>query len=251
MSKNKPEWWEAGFFDYFRPAFGMVTAKTTNTEIRYLSKKLGLKKGTTFLDCPCGIGRISIPLARKGIRVTGVDITKSFIEELDRKAKKGKLNIHTYINDMRKIDFDSQFEYSGNLWTSFGFFEKRSDDLLALKKMYKALVPGGKFVLHVINRDWIMHNYSSNGWQQFGDVKVIESRKFNYRTSRNHSIWYYIKNGKEKKFELSIRMYSYHELVPMFESAGFVDIEGFGTVNDDPISRDTRMMWIFGTKPKR
>ncbi len=250
MSKKDAEWWEAGFFDDFRPAFKMIAAKTTNAEVRYLINKLNMKKGSTFLDCPCGIGRVSIPLAKKGIRVTGVDITKSYIEELDRKAKKEKLGITTQVNDMRKINFNSQFDFAGNLWTSFGFFEKRSDDKLALKKMFKALKPGGTFVLHVINRDWIMRNFSSNGWQDLGDVKVIESRKFDYRTSQNHSEWYYIKDGKERKYELDIRMYSFHELVSLFESIGFVDIEGFGTRKDDPISRDTRMMWIFGAKPK-
>lgn len=252
MSKKDTEWWEAGFFEAFRPAFGMITAMETNAQVRYLIKKLNLKQGSTFLDCPCGIGRVSIPLAKQGIRVTGIDITKQYITELDKKAKRAKLKINTSVGDMRRINYNSAFDSGGNLWTSFGFFEKRSDDILAIKKMFKALKPGGKFVLHVINRDWIIKNYSSNGWMEFGRVKTLEKRKFDYSTSINHGRWIYIKDGVEQAtYDIFLRMYSYHELRAMFESVGFVDIEGFGSVKDEPITRDSRMMWIFGTKPKR
>ena len=46
-----------------------------------------------------------------------------------------------------------------------------------------------------------------------------------------------------------MRMYSFHELVAMFEKTGFVDIEGYGSIKEVPITRDHMMMWVFGTKP--
>ena len=45
-------------------------------------------------------------------------------------------------------------------------------------------------------------------------------------------------------------MYSFHELIAMLESVGFVDIEGYGSLKDEPISRDKQMMFIIGTRPK-
>lgn len=251
MSKQDDGWWTSGFFEAFRPAFGLIDKKATDAQVKYLIKNLKLKPGHSFLDCPCGIGRVSIPMAKKGIRVIGVDITKSYLDELDIKAKRAKLHIKTVNSDMRRINFDSQFDAGGNLWTSFGFFNKESDNLLTSKKIYKALKPGGRFALHLINRDWIMINFQSNSWQDLGGTKVLESRRFDYRTSITYSKWRYIKDGKEQVFEVSMRMFSYHELVELFESVGFIDIEGFGGVKDEPISRENRMMWIFGTKPRR
>jgi len=249
MTSKDTGWW-TGFFNCWRPGFEMVSKKETNDQTRYIVKKLGLKPGKKFLDCPCGIGRISIPLAKKGVRITGVDITKSFLDELARKSKRMNLKIDLMHSDMRRINYDRQFDAAGNLWTSFGYFEKESDNLLVLKKIYKALKPGGKFVLDVINRDWIIVNFNSRGWYTFGNIKVFEERKFDYGTSINKSIWYFIKEGNETAFETKIRMYSYHELRAMFEKVGFVNIEGYSSIKDEPIDRTSRMMFVFGTKPK-
>jgi len=250
MAKKDSGWWD-DFFPSFRPFFGLVSQKETNAHVHYLIKKLNLRPGKKFLDCPCGIGRISLPLAKKGIRVTGVDITRSYLDELSKKAKRRGLKIDVVHADMRRINFDSKFDAGGNLWTSFGFFAEESDNLQVLKKMYRALKPGGKFILHVINRDWIMANYQPRGWQEIAGVKSIEERYFDYRTSINYGTWHFIKDGEEKSFDVPIRMYSFHELIAMFKSVGFTDIEGYGSIKDEPISRNRQMMFIIGTKPRR
>jgi ubiquinone/menaquinone biosynthesis C-methylase UbiE len=192
-----------------------------------------------------------LPLAKKGIRVTGVDITRSYLDELSKKARQRGLKINVVHADMRRINFDSEFEAGGNLWTSFGFFEKESDNRLAIKKMYRALKPGGKFMLHVINRDWIMRNYQPRGWEEAAGVKSVEERYFDYRTSINYGTWHVIKDGKEETFKLTIRMYSFHELIDMFKSVGFADIEGYGSVKEEPIDRDKQMMYVIGTRPRK
>jgi ubiquinone/menaquinone biosynthesis C-methylase UbiE len=247
--KKESGWWH-DFFPVFRPVFDRISKKITNAQVRYIIKKLNLSPGKKFLDCPCGIGRITLPLVKKGVKVTGVDIIPSYLEELERKAKRLGLKIKLVCSDMRRINFKNQFDASANLWTSFGFFEKESDNLLVLKKMYRALKPGGKFMLHVINRDWIMANYSSSDWFQAGNMRVLENRKFDYATSINHSEWHFLKDGKETSHQVKLRMYSYHELITMFKSVGFVDIQGYGSTKDEPISRDSMMMFIIGTKPK-
>jgi ubiquinone/menaquinone biosynthesis C-methylase UbiE len=249
MPAKDSGWWD-DFFPVFRPFFGLVSQKETNAQARYIIKKLNLKPGKKFLDCPCGFGRICFPLAKNGIRVTGVDITSSYLDELSKRAKRRGLKINPVHADMRRINYDSEFDAAGNLWTSFGYFEKESDNLLVLKKMFSALKPGGKFMLHVINRDWVIAHYQPRGWQEIAGVKSMEERYFDYRSSINYGTWHFIKDGKEKSIDVPIRMYSFHELIAMFKSVGFVDIEGYGSEKDEPISRDKLMMYIIGTKPK-
>lgn len=173
------------------------------------------------------------------------------MDELSRKAKRLNLKIDVVHSDMKRVNFDSEFDAAGNLWTSFGLFEKESDNLLVLKKMYKALKPGGRFILHVVNRDWIIVNYNPRGWLEMKGVKIIEKRKFNYSNSINYSTLSYIRVGKEKTYEVCLRMYSYHELIAMFKRLGFTNIEGYGSVKDEPIDRDKGMIFIIGTRPKR
>jgi len=250
LTKRESGWWH-DFYTAFRPFFGLISQKETNAQARFIIKKLDLKPGRKFLDCPCGIGRISLPVAKKGIGVTGVDIIPSYLDEVSIKAKRRGLKINLVHSDMRRINFDSKFDAVGNLWTSFGFFRKESDNRLVVKKMYRALKPGGKFVLHVINRDWIIANFRPRDWYEAGGVKSTEERYIDYRTSVNHGLWRFIKDGEEKTIESPIRLYSLHELIAIFRSAGFINIESFGSVKDEPVTRDSRMIYVIGTKPRR
>jgi cyclopropane fatty-acyl-phospholipid synthase-like methyltransferase len=242
--------WFEDFFKDFRPFFGKIPAKATNAQVKYLIKKLKLKPGMSFLDCPCGVGRVSIPLAKHGVKVVGVDLCQEYLGDLKAKATKAGLKIETLHRDMRKIDFSNRFDCGGNLWTSFGYFESERDSMLVLKKMYRALKPGGKFCLHVINRDFIIAHYTESDFDIFQGVLYTEKRYFDYATSTNRGVWTFYKDGTSNSYAVGIRMYSYHELLAMFKQVGFVDIEGYGNETDRPIDRNSMMMWIFGTKPK-
>lgn len=248
---NKSPKWFQKFFRDFRPFFNDIPAKRTADEVRYIIKKLGLKKGSTFLDCPCGIGRISLPLAERGIRVTGVDITREYLDEVAEVAKRRKLKIELQQGDMRRIKFANRFDAAGNLWTSFGYFQNDGEEMKTLRAAYRALKPGGKFLLHVINRDYILAHYTDSSVSEYGGVLSFERRKFDFATSVNHGIWQFLRNGEMTTHDVGIRMYSFHELLAMFHKAGFVDVVGYGGTKDEPISQHQTMMWVFGTKPKR
>jgi len=249
MASTQKKWWNELFIP-FRPVFDSISARESNAQAHYAIKKLKLKPGMKFLDCPCGIGRLSIPMAKKSIKVTGVDLTQSYIDELRNKAKKQKLNIALDVKDMRRINYDSEFNGAGNLWTSFGFFDKESDNLLVLKKMLKALKPGGMFMLSLINRDWLVANFEHTGWQEYKNLRILEKRKFDYQNSKILSRWTLMQGDREKIIDVDLRVYSYHELAGMLASVGFTNIEGFGTTKDEPIDRNERMMYIIATKPK-
>jgi len=235
--RRQKEWWQDFFARDFRPVFDILPRKRTNEHIRYIIRKLNLRPGKTLLDCPCGIGRISIPLAQKGIKVTAVDITQSYLDELERKAFKKGLKIMTLRADMRRIPFHNQFDAAVNLWTSFGFFEDDRQDLRAIRRMFRALKPGGRFLMHIVNRDWIISHFEQRDWMKCGDVLSFEKRKFDYARSICQSEWSFIKHGATHTHQVAIRMYSYHELIEMFNQAGFVNVFGFGSVKDEPIDR--------------
>jgi len=250
MSTKQSDWW-VDFFPAFRPVFDALPARNAKVEANFIAKKLALKPGMKFLDCPCGIGRISIPLAKVGIKVTGVDITRGYIEELAIKAKKLKLPIALRECDMRKIDFDSEFDAAGNLGTSLGYFEKEPDDLLALKKLYKAVKPTGRVLIQISNRDWIVKNFCSRDWLDLGKLRILQHRQFDFVTSTNIAEWRFLKDGEENVFKVRLRVYSFHELYTMLSQIGFADIRGYGSVKEEPIGPNNKMMYIIGTKPKR
>jgi 2-polyprenyl-3-methyl-5-hydroxy-6-metoxy-1,4-benzoquinol methylase len=249
MGKVKTDWWN-GFDVSFRPVFDILPGKESRAMVRYLTAKLGLRPGKKFLDCPSGPGRFAIPLAMSGVRVTGVDLIQSYLDDLQKRAGKRNLKIKTVCCDMRRINFDNEFDAGANLWTSFGYFEKESDNLLVLKKAWQALKPGGKFMVHTINRDWIMADFTTHNWFPVNENLIIIQNTFDYETSMLRSTWKFVNEGKITSHDLAIRIYTCHELRGLFERAGFTDIAGFGGMEDEPISRKNRMMFVVGTKPK-
>ena len=64
-----------------------VSANWTNQEVDFLVAELDLKTRQSLLDIPCGFGRHSIELAKRGFNVTGVDISQTFIRGLTEKIK--------------------------------------------------------------------------------------------------------------------------------------------------------------------
>src|SRR6266699_6850020 len=78
-----PSNWYENFFsglalDLWRKA---ISPEQTKAEADFITDSLGCPAAAHLLDVPCGNGRLSFELARRGYRVTGVDIAEEFIEE--------------------------------------------------------------------------------------------------------------------------------------------------------------------------
>src|ERR1700704_5378679 len=81
--------WYENFFhgvalDLWRKA---VPPQQAKSEAEFLVKALQCAKGAHLLDVPCGNGRLSLELAGRGYRVTGMDISEEFIAEAQSRVK--------------------------------------------------------------------------------------------------------------------------------------------------------------------
>ncbi len=91
-------------------------------------KLLKLKKGDSVLDLGCGYGRHCIPLAHKGLKVTGIDISKYLLRRAKSEAGKQHLLIEYKNADMRKLPFENMFDAIVNNYQSFGFFKHEDNE---------------------------------------------------------------------------------------------------------------------------
>ncbi|MDP3795144.1 MAG: class I SAM-dependent methyltransferase [bacterium] len=243
---------KAGFFGpgYLKEYGDNLTRERTLTEIDFLEKTLALKKGAKVLDCPCGHGRHSVELARRGYEVTGQDLNGFFIEEARKAAKRTKVQVRWRKGDMRELPFEDEFDLALNLFTAFGYLESDEEDQKALDAVAKSLKHGGKFVLDVINRDRVVRTYREKDWQQLSDGSmIITEKQFDHATGRNVEkrvrIW---KNGKREEFSLFVRMYTVTELTAMFRKAGLTLKEMYGSYSGDPLTFDSKRYILIAEK---
>jgi SAM-dependent methyltransferase len=115
--------------------------------INTLVAHLNPPKTATFLDLACGRGRHSYYVHQFGYAVTGLDLSAQSIADAQKMEEPG---LRFQVHDMR-VPYPETFGYILNLFTSFGYFEDKADNLKVLKNVANSLAPKGIFVLDFFN----------------------------------------------------------------------------------------------------
>ena len=235
--------WFKDLYDQFRmdTNFGKVSDKDTKADVDFICKVLELNKEDKVLDLFCGFGRHSIELAKRGYSATAIDYNRSYLE-FGKKLCEGMDNTPNFVQgDVRSINYGDNYDAAIIMFNSFGYFNDNEDKLI-LDKIYNVLKPKGKFLIEILNRDWILKNYKDKQESEFGSIKVIEKREFDILTSRNNFI---IERSEENRIvskKGSWRLYSPHEIKNVLEGIGFHLVNAYSNLSKDPISIDTRLM---------
>jgi len=116
-----------------------------------------------IMDAGCGQGVFTFELAKKfpDIKITGIDIDKNALEINKDIAQINELtNCNFEYQDITKMEVKDRFD----LIITVDNLEHIEDDVDALKRFYRALVPGGEIIIHVPGyyRRWLFFGWSVN-----------------------------------------------------------------------------------------
>jgi SAM-dependent methyltransferase len=242
--------WRRNFFRsaVFTPSQPEAVAKAAG-EAAFAWRALGLKKGSSVLDLCCGTGRHSVPLARRGARVLGLDATPEY---LARARARGNKNPRYVLGDMRNVPFSDAFDAALNLWTSFGYFDKPSDDLKTLRAVRRALKPGGLFLIDVMNAAWLRRHFEPKRWQRRGDGSywLEESRLVEGRDPKILSEWTILKRGAPPaRAALRVRQYDWARLSGLLRKAGLRPLKRWGGLDGRPLDGDADRLVVLARRP--
>ncbi|MGH9367324.1 MAG: SAM-dependent methyltransferase, partial [Thermoanaerobaculia bacterium] len=145
---STPTGWWNGFFtglmaEMWRAA---IPEEATRAEADFFEKALRLWPGARVLDVPCGHGRHSLELARRGYRVTGVDSSEDLLAAAREAATRQSLDVEWVERDMRELPWRGEFDAAFCAGNSFGFFDDAGNQAF-LTAAARAVRPGGRFVL--------------------------------------------------------------------------------------------------------
>jgi SAM-dependent methyltransferase len=220
-------------------------AEGSESHARLLERVLELRPGSRVIDVPCGNGRLTVALARRGHVMTGVDFTPVFLAEA--RASAGDLPITFIERDMRQLDGLVGFDAAFNYWGSFGYFDDAGDEAVAAG-VCRALAPGGRFAIDVNLIETLMPIFQAKGWFQVGDITVLEDRAFDFATSRIESDWTFIRAAAEQRRHTSTRLYSAHELAELLRRAGFTSVRFLDGAGEAPLTVASRRALVVATK---
>jgi SAM-dependent methyltransferase len=197
-------------------------------QVDQLVSLLQLAPGSKVLDCPCGPGRHTLELARRGFDVTGVDRTATYLEEARRRAEGEKLAPELLQADMRQFSRPESFDVALSLFTSFGYFDDPAENELVLRNYHRSLKSGGVLLMEMSGKEVIARIYQRHDWHENEGTLFLEERNVASDWRRMESRWILIKDGRVKEARFSHWLYSAGELGKMLSDAGFGQVEFYG-----------------------
>ena len=247
--KIKHEWHKDFFINsFYNPASPAAVAKAP-MEVAFLLKQLRLKQGALLLDVCCGPARHSVLLAKKGLEVTGFDYSADYLKEAAQKAKKAGVKLTLVRGDMRRLKFKGEFDAAINLFTSFGYFQRFSDDIKTLKGISRALKPGGLFMIDIVHGDFVRKNFRAKNWLRLEDGSYhLEAAELTKDGVFN--TWTRIKKGKAAEKSFFSRLYSKDRMRAALRRAGLKPLKFWGGFSGERLTDRTNRLIVLAAKPK-
>jgi SAM-dependent methyltransferase len=225
MADAPQDWWKNFFsglvVDFWKIA---LPPEVTRLETDFLMERLELSPGDRVLDAPCGHGRLSIELARRGCDVTGVDISSEFLAEAASAAQAAGPEVASRLSwrqsDMRDLPWDGHFQAAFCMGGSFGYFGDEGDSAYLLAAA-GTLRSGGLFALDASRvAETILPNFVERRDMEKEGLRFESENRYDPERGRIENR-YTITRGSQKEVRTaSHRLYTVSQLLEMLRRAG-------------------------------
>ncbi|BDF69826.1 methyltransferase type 11 [Oscillospiraceae bacterium] len=137
----------------------------TRRQVDFIVRTLGLTGRARILDLACGFGRHALELARRGFPVVGVDITGAYIGHATRRAEEEGLSARFFCSDIRDFKPEQTFDAVLSLSDgAIGYLEDEGENLKIFDVISRALRPGGKHFMDVMNAGYADTHFPCQLW---------------------------------------------------------------------------------------
>ena len=211
-----------------------------NTNLADLEFYLGWlpkNKNARILELCCGTGRLTLPIAKKGYDISGVDFTPSMLENAKVKAAKEGLEIDFIEADIRNLDLPEKYDLIFIPFNSIHHLYKNEDVFKSFSVVKKHLKKGGLFLLDCFNPNMQFIVDGEKEQKEIAEYQTRDGRevlireimRYENKTQINRIEWHYFINGEFDSIQnLDMRLFFPQELDSYLERSGFNIIHKFG-----------------------
>lgn len=241
-------WYQEWFNEDYLEVYGHRDAADARRAVMLAEREMALDRTDRVLDLCCGNGRHSLELVRRGFRVVALDLSYALLRSGAKKAREAVLEVGFVQADARRIALRNEFDAVLNFFTSFGYFEADGDNRLVLENISRVLKKGGRFLIDHLNAEHVTKNLVPKTVWQVGSAKVCEVRRIDAVRKRVSKTIAIERNGVEKRYSESVRLYSEDELRNMLESCGLRVAKSFGDYDGGPVDVGRPRLILVGDK---
>jgi ubiquinone/menaquinone biosynthesis C-methylase UbiE len=124
---------------------------TNLADLQFYKRWLPKNKDARILELCCGTGRLTLPIAKDGYNISGVDYTSSMLEQAKVKASEGGLEVEFIEADIRTLDLPKKYNLIFIPFNSIHHLYKNEDLFKAFNVVKNHLKEGGLFLLDCFN----------------------------------------------------------------------------------------------------
>jgi SAM-dependent methyltransferase len=166
----------------------------------------GLAGGGRALELAIGTGRIALPLARRGVEVHGIELSRAMVARL--RAKPGGEAIPVAIGDMTTTTMDGTFSLAYLVFNTIMNLTSQDAQVACFGNAARHLEPGGCFVIecrvpelrrlppgqdvlpwHVSEENWVAYSYDPATQAMQGHYVEFAGGQGEYRTMPFRYVW--------------------------------------------------------------
>jgi SAM-dependent methyltransferase len=215
-------------------------------QIDWLWRRLELQPAFHLLDVTCGPGLYAVALARRGVRVTGVDFSPAAIPYArDLARAEGVAARCSFVEaDVRTFEFGvAAYDAALFLYGQLAVFPRTQAQTL-LQRIRAALRPGAPLVVELLDQDRVDRADSSWWFTDdkglWGDSPFLSlGERFWHAEERLSCERYYIvhlETGEMDEILLCDQTYAVAEMTQMLRAAGFADVALYPAWDGLPLS---------------
>ncbi len=195
-----------------------IPEELSEKEADYLIDVMGVKKRADILDLPCGYGRLAIPLARKGMNITCVDISEQFLRGLDKKVAEEGLSIRTIRGNILTLEIIGMYDGAFCMGNSFGYFDFDGMKLF-VKKLAASLKSCARLIINSgMVAETILPNYPREKTYIMGDLTMKIKNEYFAADSCMACHLTYTKNDHSEQHSFKQYIYTIGEIKRLLAS---------------------------------
>lgn len=241
MMQNKTEWFGKWFDSpYYHILYKHRDHEEARSFIDNLIQYFQFNETDHILDLACGKGRHAIYLNSKGFDVLGLDLSVQNVEYA-RKFENDRLQFQ--VHDMRFPWVRNQFDYTLNLFTSFGYFETPGENQQSINAIAQNLRKGGKLLIDFLNPYTVINNLVHD------ETKKVNGISFKIKKYVEGE--YIVKDisfediGKQFHFQEKVKAIRRVRFLEYFKHANLKVIDLFGDYELNPYFAEKSERMIF------
>jgi ubiquinone/menaquinone biosynthesis C-methylase UbiE len=250
-------WYEESFGYEYLELYSHRDVAEARADIEAIVRLLDPPRDEPLLDLCCGACRHVLVLREMGFtQLVGLDLSSELLEvaaqdlaENGTQSAQACADVELVRSDMRRIPYENHFATVLSLFTSFGYFDQDKENQAVFEAVYRALRPGGKFLIDYMNRDYVIANLVERDEKVLPDRRIQNVRCLTDECRRvEKTTTVTAKDGQVREFHESVRMYAQPEMVHMLEMAGFTDVTCYGSLDGRTCGPDSRRLILIARK---